>query len=442
MGKITERIRYVGVNDCEKSLFEGIWPLPFGISYNSYLIVDKKIALIDTIDEGFEKEYLEKIKEEIGDKVIDYIIVNHMEPDHSSLISLILDIYPGILVVADAKAVPMLKGYYGLTDDDVLIVRDGDKLNLGTCDLTFHMAPMVHWPETMMTWLGAEKTLFSGDAFGTFGALKHGISDTSFRCGCSCGGDDECTCDDGMKMDEEGCDCQEIQENGECTHYCSEGFRHGKADAFDMYRNEMIRYYSNIVGKYGGAVQTALKKISNLQIARLCSTHGPVWESHAGDVISLYDRLSRYEAENGVCIVYGSMYGNTAEAARNLERELIALGIPTAMHNLNVENGSAALRDIFRYNTIAVGSPTYNGGIFPPVESFMRAITSRMVKGRRFFAFGSYTWAAASVRMLNEMASSHGFDIIHPGISFAQAYSSDKCDMAAVARIMASSAKP
>lgn len=442
MGKITERIRYVGVNDCEKSLFEGIWPLPFGISYNSYLIVDKKIALIDTIDEGFEKEYLEKIKEEIGDKVIDYIIVNHMEPDHSSLISLILDIYPGILVVADAKAVPMLKGYYGLTDDDVLIVRDGDKLNLGTCDLTFHMAPMVHWPETMMTWLGAEKTLFSGDAFGTFGALKHGISDTSFRCGCSCGGDDECTCDDGMKMDEEGCDCQEIQENGECTHYCSEGFRHGKADAFDMYRNEMIRYYSNIVGKYGGAVQTALKKISNLQIARLCSTHGPVWESHAGDVISLYDRLSRYEAENGVCIVYGSMYGNTAEAARNLERELIALGIPTAMHNLNVENGSAALRDIFRYDTIAVGSPTYNGGIFPPVESFMRAITSRMVKGRRFFAFGSYTWAAASVRMLNEMASSHGFDIIHPGISFAQAYSSDKCDMAAVARIMTSSAKP
>ena len=444
MSKISERIRYVGVNDCEKSLFEGIWPLPFGISYNSYLIVGKKIALIDTIDEGFEKQYLEKIRDEIGSRTIDYLIINHMEPDHSSLISLILDIYPGILVVADAKALPMLKGYYGLSEDDVLIVRDSDKLNLGDCELIFHMAPMVHWPETMMTWLPAEKTLFSGDAFGSFGALKHGITDTEYSCctdACTC--DEGCICRDGTQcqeeeIDDETCDNQEIEENKECTHYSSEHFCHGKADAFEMYRSEMIRYYSNIIGKYGGAVQTALKKISNLPLERVCSSHGPVWEKHVQQVIGLYDSLSRYEAEPGVCIVYGTMYGNTAEAARNLERELSLLGIPTALHNMNVENGSAALRDVFRYSTLAVGSPTYNGGIFPPIESFMRSVTSRMVKGRGFFAFGSYTWAAASVRMLNDIATSQGFCLLHDGLTFPQAWSADKCDMKEIARLLAS----
>ena len=199
----------------------------------------------------------------------------------------------------------------------------------------------------------------------------------------------------------------------------------------------MIRYYANIVGKYGGAVQTALKKIGSLPVERLCSTHGPVWEKHVQQAIGLYDSLSRYEAEPGVCIVYGTMYGNTAEAARSLERELSLLGIPTALHNLNVENGSAALRDIFRYNTLAVGSPTYNGGVFPPVEAFMRAVTSRMVKDRGFFAFGSYTWAAASVRILNDIATTHGFRLLHDGLTFPQAFSADKCDMAEIARLLA-----
>ena len=429
MSKISERIRYVGVNDCEKSLFEGIWPLPFGISYNSYLIVDKKIALIDTIEEGFEKEYLEKIQDEIGSRVIDYLVVNHMEPDHSSMISLILDIYPGILVVADAKALPMLKGYYGLSEDDVLVVRDGDKLSLGGCELIFHMTPMVHWPETMMTWLPVEKTLFSGDAFGTFGALKHGIKDTEYS-----------YCEE-KDADDESCDCQEVAENEECTHYSSERFCHGKDDAFEMYRSEMVRYYANILGKYGGAVQTAMKKIGVLPVERLCTTHGPVWEKHVSLVMGLYESLSRYEAEPGVCIVYGTMYGNTAEAARNLERELSLLGIQTALHNLNVENGSAALRDLFRYNTLAVGSPTYNGGVFPPVEAFMRAVTSRMVKDRGFFAFGSYTWASASVRILNDIAATHGFHLLHDGLSFPQAFSTDKCDMAEIARLLAAKVK-
>ena len=398
MSRISDRIRYVGVNDDEKSLFEGVWPLPFGISYNSYLVVDKKIALIDTIDEGFEKEYLEKIKGEIGSRVIDYLVINHMEPDHTSLLSLMLDIYPGILIVASERAVPMLKGYYGLTDDDVLVVRDRDHISLGSCDLTFHMTPMVHWPETMMTWVKAEKTLFSGDAFGSFGALKHGISDSAFKCEC--------------------------------------GFPHGKDDAFSMYMDEMTRYYSNIVGKYGNAVQSALKKIAPLEIKRICSAHGPVWEKQIDEVIGLYDRMSRNEAEPGVCLVFGSMYGNTAEAARSLADELAVAGVPVAVHNLNVENISGALRDLYRYGTLVVGSPTYNGGIFPPVEAFMHAVAARMVRHRSFFAFGSYSWAAASVRHLNEMASKAGFTLLNEGISFPHAYSREKCNMKAIAEII------
>ena len=395
MSRISERIRYVGVNDDEKSLFEGVWPLPFGVSYNSYLVVDKKIALIDTIDEGFEKQYLEKIKAEIGSRVIDYLVINHMEPDHTSLLTLMLDIYPGILIVASERAVPMLKGYYGLTDDDVLVVRDRDHISLGSCDLSFHMTPMVHWPETMMTWLNAEKTLFSGDAFGSFGSLKHGISDTDFECDC--------------------------------------GFPSGKDDAFSMYKDEMIRYYSNIIGKYGNAVQAALKKLAPFEIKRICSTHGPVWEKQIDEVIGLYDRLSRNEAEPGVCLVFGSMYGNTAEAARSLADELVVAGVPVAVHNLNVENISVALRDLYRYSILAVGSPTYNGGIFPPIEAFMHAVTARMIKNRCFFAFGSYSWAAASVRRLNEMAEKSGFRLLNQGISFTHAYSEDKCNMKTIA---------
>ena len=412
--KITERIRYVGVNDSQKQLFEGVWPLPFGISYNSYLIVDQKIALIDTIEIGFEEEYLRKISKEIGNRSIDYLIVNHAELDHASLISLIMNIYPGILIVAAPKAVPILKGFYGLTEDDILTVRDGDRLSLGTVELTFLHTPMVHWPETMMTWSGSEQTLFSGDAFGAFGALNTGISDTTFRCGCP---------------------------PGEHSHYSANGFHNGNADAFSMYTNEMVRYYSNIMGKYGSAVQAAFKGISHLNINRICSTHGPIWEKQAVRVIDLYDRLSRYEAENGVCISYGSMYGHTAEAARSLAQELSSMNIPVALHDLSTENVSTSLRDIFRYNTLVLGSPTYNGGIFPPVEAFLHAISARMLKGRNFIAFGSYAWAPASVRLMNEYAATHGFNLLHPGISFPQAYSPEKCDMKTLAEAIRTALK-
>ena len=251
---------------------------------------------------------------------------------------------------------------------------------------------MVHWPETMVTWLAEEGTLFSGDAFGTFGSV-----------------------------DEDVVDCEET---------------------FEHFRDEMIRYYSNIVGKYGTPVQTALKKLAGFDIKRICSTHGPVWEKNISEVVALYDRMSRYEVERGVCIVYGSMYGNTAAAADALAMELEARGVPYAIHDLAGNNAgelgvSGALRDVFKYDTIVVGSPTYNNGIFPPVETFMSALQARLIKGRRFYAFGSYTWAPASVRLLNERAEAMGFEILGTGQPFPQAYKAEKFDTSILVELLA-----
>ncbi|MBR5140942.1 MAG: FprA family A-type flavoprotein [Bacteroidales bacterium] len=388
MTKISDRIYSVGVNDDDKVLFEGLWPIPYGVSYNSYLVVDEKVALIDTVECGFEDEFLANINEAIGGRNIDYLVVNHMEPDHSSLVAYMLETYPGLQIIANAKTVPMLKGYYGTPEERITVVGEGSSLSLGGCTLNFSLIPMVHWPETMVTWLAEENTLFSGDAFGTFGAVAEEI------------------------VDEDG--------------------------TFEQYKDEMTRYYACIVGKYGTPVQTALKKLSGLEIKRICSTHGPVWEQNIPQVVALYDRMSRYEVERGVCIVYGSMYGNTAAAADALALELEARGIPYAIHDLAGNNAgelglSGALRDVFKYDTIIVGSPTYNNGIFPPVETFMKALQARLIKGRRFYAFGSYTWSGASVSLLNSLATAMGFELLGDGLSFAQAYTKEKVDMAAVA---------
>ena len=272
MKKISERIFYVGVNDDDKVMFEGLWPLPLGVSYNSYLVVGDKVALIDTVESGFEDEFIGNINEAIGDRPIDYLVVNHMEPDHSSLISYMLERYPSLVILANAKTLPMLKGYHNVSEERVQIVAEAESVSLGGCSLRFYMAPMVHWPETMVTWLEEEGTLFSGDAFGTFGAV------------------------DGQIVDDD--------------------------DTFEIFRDEMMRYYACIVGKYGNPVQTALKKLSGLDVRRICSTHGPVWEHNVPAVVALYDKMSRYEVERGVCIAYASMYGNTAAAADALAMEL------------------------------------------------------------------------------------------------------------------------
>lgn len=384
--RLSERIRYVGVNDHQTELFERQWPLPYGVSYNSYLVVDEKVALIDTAAAQFADEFFSNIKSEIGDRPIDYLVVNHMEPDHSALQAAVRKEYPACEIVTNAKAAPMIEGYQGITDN-IKIIKEGESLSLGEVSLQFFMVPMVHWPETMVTWCPEDNTLFSGDAFGSFKAVPTDVIDS-------------------------------------------------KSGTFADYQDEMTRYYASIVGKYGSPVQAALKKLNGLEIKRICSTHGPVWENSISQVTALYDRLSRYDADHGVCLSYGSMYGNTEKAALELAEAIKSKGIPCAVHNLTEENYSFALRDVFKYDTLILGSPTYNNGIFPPVRQLMQGICDRMVKGRRFAAFGSFTWAAASVKLLNEMATAAGFEILSEGITFKQGYTKAKFDAESIASLL------
>lgn len=354
INEILPGIRYVGVNDRTTTRFEALWSLPQGVSYNSYLVVDEKVALIDTVEEAFGSRLSHNIRCQIGDRPIDYLVVNHMEPDHSSSIAALRQLYPAMQIVGNAKTLRMIEGFYGI-DGGTIEVGEGDTLSLGAKSLAFYMAPMVHWPETMVTWCPEAATLFTGDAFGTFGALDGGLTDSQIEP--------------------------------------------------DRYWDEMRRYYASIVGKYGAPVQKALAKVRTLAPATLCPTHGPVWQREIGRVFDLYDRLSRYEGEPGVVVAYGSMYGNTEQLADRLARELAAQGVgPIRVYNLSTADESVVLRDIFRFDTLVVGSPTYNGQLFPPVARLLDLVVARCVPQRDFAWFGSFTWASAAVRCLGEFA--------------------------------------
>jgi flavorubredoxin len=362
--EITKDIFYVGVNDRTKHLFENLWPLPHGVSYNSYLITDEKTTLIDTVDICYSDLFFHKIISVLGDKPIDYLVVNHMEPDHSGSIGLLVARYPGIQIVGNKRTVEMLRGFYGITENIVLI-QDMEELSLGRHTLQFYMTPMVHWPETMMTYVPEKRTLFSADAFGTFGSLDGGVMDRQLNP--------------------------------------------------ERYRDEMIRYYSNIVGKFGSPVQTALKKLDGTEIEVLCSTHGPVWteKEYITEVTGLYNKLSRYEADNGLVIAYGSMYGNTEQLAEIIAGEAAGNGIKNiVMHNLSKSHESDILRDVFKYKGLIIGSPTYNNKLYPGVESLVAALQNRNLKNRFFGCFGSFTWADASARELIAFAEESEFEFI------------------------------
>lgn len=375
MIEITDKIYYVGVNDRNKELFEGLWPLPNGVSYNSYLIDDEKVCLIDTVEVDFFMPYLKNIREVLGDRQIDYLVINHMEPDHSGAIELIRKYYPGVKIVANKKTFGMIEGFYGVTADEVE-VKNGSTLSLGKHQLSFVLTPMVHWPETMMTFDAAEGVLFSGDAFGTFGALNGGCLDA--------------------RIDTE------------------------------EYWDEMVRYYSNVVGRYGQPVQKALAKLKNLPVSMICSTHGPVWVQEKDRVISLYDRWSRYEAERGVTLAYGSMYGNTERMAETIAEELSQRGIrKIRLHNLSKSDPSYILADVFRYRGLILGAPTYNATLFPAMESLLSKILNRDIKGRYLGYFGSFSWAGAAVKSLGEFAEKSRFEIVGQPVEMKQGIRDD-----------------
>ena len=362
--EIVNDIYYVGVNDRTKHLFESLWPLPNGVSYNSYLIVDEKVTLVDTVDICYSDIFFRKITTLLGNRPIDYLVVNHMEPDHSGSIGLLVNKYPKLRIVGNKRTVEMLKGYHGVSNN-VIEILDLDILNLGKYNLQFYLTPMVHWPETMMTYLQEKKVLFSGDAFGTFGANDGSVLDSQTR---------------SVK-----------------------------------YWDEMIRYYSNIVGKFGSPVQTALKKLSGVEIEMICSTHGPVWTKNGSinEVVSLYDKLSKYEAESGLVIIYGSMYGNTAELADTIAISASQNGVKDiVIHNVSKSHESDIIRDVFKYKGLIVGSPTYNNKLYPAVESVLTSLQNRNIKNRLFGYFGGFSWSDASERLLKSFAEEMSFEVV------------------------------
>ena len=348
--RISERIHYVGVNDRTTHRFEGMWPLPMGVSYNSYLIEgSEKCAIVDGVEVSHSLQLVDHINALLGGRKPDYLIINHMEPDHSGAIRILRNVYPDLVIVGNAQTLSMVKGFYG-EESGTLAVKDGDTLSLGPeTTLQFALTPMVHWPETMMTYLREEQTLFSGDGFGCFGALNGAVIDN--------------------EMDTE------------------------------RYFPEMVRYYSNIVGKYGTFVQRALKKLAGIELSTICPTHGPVWQSEIAKVVGLYDTLSRYEPlDNGVTIVYGSMYGNTELMAETAADALADAGIKEiSVLNASVTDLSYIIADIFRHRGLVIASPTYSNTLFPPITAVMEAISIRGIQNREILTIGSHTWAHQAV---------------------------------------------
>lgn len=363
---IADGVFYAGVNDRVTEKFEAIWPLPYGVSYNSYILAGSdKVALIDTVEIGEVREYLNEIDNLLQGRTIDYLVVHHMEPDHSGSIPEVLRRWPHVRIIGNVQTIGMIKGFYKIEDDSCFhVVKEGDVVDLGGVSLKFVMTPMVHWPETMMSYVPERKLLFSGDAFGCFGALNGALVDSD--------------------MDTE------------------------------IYFSEMYRYYSNIVGKYGKFVQNAMKKLDGVPLDYICSTHGPVWHDRLAEVIALYDRLSKYESEPGAVIVYASMYGNTVEVAEEIARGLAEGGVKRiVVHNACHSNMSDIISDAFRYKGLVIGSATYSMTLMPPVQAFVDAMKTREVKGKALAGFGGYTWAPNVVqKALDDFAASVGIPML------------------------------
>lgn len=357
---ITEDIRYIGVNDHDIDLFEGQYQVPNGISYNSYVIMDEKIAIMDTVDKRKQTEFLENLETALAGRTPDYLVISHMEPDHASSIQAVVERYPEITLVGNAKTFPMLKLYFDLDTSRALTVKEGDTLKLGRHELTFVMAPMVHWPEVMVSYEASEKILFSADAFGTFGALNGNLfnDDVDFE-----------------------------------------------KDWIDDTR----RYFTNIVGKYGMQVQTLLKKAAGLDIQMICSLHGPVWRSNLNYFIEKHDKWSKYEPEEqAVAIIYGSIYGNTEQAADALAAKLGAKGVKNiAVYDASKTDVSELIAEIFRVSHLVIACPTYNGGIYPPIENLLAHMKALAVQNRTVAVMDNGTWAATAgkqiVKQLEEM---------------------------------------
>lgn len=352
--KITGDLVYVGVSDRKLALFENVYPIPKGVSYNSYVLLDEQTVLLDTADASVARNFFENVDAALAGRKLDYLVVNHMEPDHCALIESVLLRYPEVKIVTNAKAVAMIRQFFNLgTDSEIHVVSEGDTLCTGRHTLHFVMAPMVHWPEAMVTYDSTDRILFSADAFGTFGAINGNI-------------------------------------------YADE------VDFERDYLDEARRYYCNIVGKYGLQVQSVLKKAATLDMAMICPLHGFIWRENIGWYIDKYDKWSSCTPEkNGVLIVYGSIYGNTENVADIVASKLADKGVrEIAMYDVSHTDVSHLVAESFRFSHIVVASSTYNAGIFTPVENFLLDLKAHNLQNRTFALIENGTWAAQAAKQM------------------------------------------
>ncbi len=346
--KITNDIKYIGVNDHHVDLFEGQYIVPNGMAYNSYAIIDEKIAIMDSVDQNFGDEWIANIEAVLEGRTPDYLVVQHMEPDHSANILKFTQVYPDAKIVSSERAFVMMKNFFGVDfSDRKIVIAEGDKLNLGRHELSFVAAPMVHWPEVMVTYDSNDKVLFSAHGFGKFGAL-------------------------------------DVEEDWAC---------------------EARRYYIGIVGKYGAQVQALLKKAAGLDIEIICPLHGPVLTENLGYYINLYDIWSSYRTEKeGVLIAYTSVYGNTKKAVELLAEKLTELGCPkVAVTDLARDDMAEAVEDAFKYGKVVLATTTYNGGIFPFMHEFINHLTERNFQNKTIGFIENGTWAPMATRIMKTM---------------------------------------
>ncbi|HIV86445.1 MAG TPA: FprA family A-type flavoprotein [Candidatus Monoglobus merdigallinarum] len=363
---VSDSIKYVGVNDYDLDLFEGQYIIPNGVAYNSYVIFDEKIAVMDTVDKRACSEWLENLEAELGARVPDYLVVQHMEPDHAASIQVLAEKYPDMEIVGNVKTFAMIERFFDIDlSGRKVTVSEGDTLSLGKHNLTFVMAPMIHWPEVMLTYESSEKVLFSADAFGKFGALD---TDEDWAC-------------------------------------------------------EARRYYFNIVGKYGAQVQALLKKAAALDISIICPLHGPVLKENLGYYINLYDIWSSYRPEQeGVFIAYASIYGNTKAGVEFLADELRERGVKVAVSDLSRDDWAEAVEDAFKYDRLVVASPTYDGGIFTSVHEFIEHLKAKTYRNRRVAIIENGTWAPmAGKKIRAEFEAMKDIEIIEPVVTINSA---------------------
>jgi len=357
---------WVGVNDRDTLLFESLWPLPHGMAYNAYLVVDQKVALIDAVKGLYFHAFLRKVQDLLrAGQTIDYFVINHIEPDHSGAIRSLLEVFPDLQVVGNRKTLEFLEHLHGVTDR-IRVVEEGSELDLGRHKLRFRITPMVHWPETMLTYDPETRVLFSGDVFGGYGNLEGGI------------------------FDDEASDLR-------------------------FFEDEMLRYFSNVLGKFGPMVEKALERVRDLEVAVVAPAHGLVWRAAPGRPAELFGGWSRHEVTPGIVVAYGTMYSDGERMMEFVARRLVEEGIrDIRVHDVSRSHLSYILRDLWRVKGVVIGTPTYNLGIFPLVEDILRYLENKKVRNRVLGVFGTYGWSGGGVKGVREWAQRVDWELIEP----------------------------